>query len=68
MGLKEMPAKDGEQLTFKGFELAEVVRALDDVEIQKKEANEEWNVEIKALKKKMIRLAREMKESANGRT
>lgn len=64
MALKEMTGgmKDPEQLTFKAFELAEVVRALDLVEAQKKEANENWNIEIKALKKRMIRLANEIKE------
>ena len=61
MMLKELPTENREQLTFKAFELAEVVRELDNVETQKKEANEEWNVEIKALKKRMIRLANECK-------
>jgi len=60
MTLKELPV-DREQLTFKAFELAEVVRELDSVEIQKKEANEEWTAEIKALKKRMIKLANECK-------
>ena len=59
MALKEMSAKDPEQLTFKAFELAEVVRELNSVEIAKKEANEEWTAQIKALKKRMFRLAQE---------
>ena len=62
MGLKELPPKDAEQLTFKAFELAEVVRELDSVETQKKEANEEWTAQIKALKKRMIKLANEVKQ------
>ena len=61
MSLKELPVKDREQLTFKAFELAEIVRELDSVEVQKKEANEEWNTQIKALKKRMVRLANECK-------
>ena len=61
MGLKELPKENQEQLTFKAFELAEVVRELDNVETQKKEANEEWTAQIKALKKRMIRLANECK-------
>ena len=60
MTLKELPRENQEQLTFKAFELAEVVRELDSVEIQKKEANEEWTAQIKALKKKAFRLAREI--------
>ena len=59
MALKEMSAKDPEQLTFKAFELAEVVRELNNVEIIKKEANEQWSVQIKALKKLMFKLAQE---------
>ena len=62
MTLREIPAKDNEQLTFKGFELAEVIREIDSVEQDKKEANENWTTELKALKKKAIRLANEMKE------
>lgn len=57
MTLKELPKENQEQLTFKAFELAEVVRELDSVEVQKKEANEEWNTQIKALKKRMVKLA-----------
>ena len=62
MTLKELPTENREQLTFKAFELAEVVRELDNVETQKKEANEEWNVEIKALKKRMVKLAYEVQK------
>ena len=61
MTLKELPKENSEQLTFKAFELAEVVRELDSVEVEKKEANEEWTAQIKALKKRMIRLANECK-------
>ena len=61
MTLRELPKENQEQLTFKAFELAEVVLELDSVEIQKKEANEEWTAQIKALKKHMIRLANECK-------
>ena len=64
MALKEMTGgtKDPEQLTFKAFELAEVVREIDSVEVQKKEANEDWNMQLKALKKRMVKLAYEVKK------
>ena len=64
MAIKEMTGgtKDPEQLTFKAFELAEVVREIDSVETQKKEANEEWNIQLKALKKRMVKLAYEVKK------
>ena len=62
MTLKELPTENNEQLTFKAFELAETVRELDNVETRKKEANEEWNVEIKALKKRMVKLAYEVQK------
>ena len=61
MTIRALPKENQEQLTFKAFELAEVVRELDSVEIQKKEANEEWTAQIEALKKRMIRLANECK-------
>ena len=61
MGLKELPKENQEQLTFKAFELAEVVRELDNIEVQKKEANEEWTAQIKILKKRMVKLAYECK-------
>lgn len=57
------PTKDGEQLTFKAFQLAEVVRELDSVEIEKKEANENWNIQIKALKKHIVKLAYECEKA-----
>ena len=62
MTLREIPAKEGEQLVFRSMELAEKVRALDGIEREKKEANEEWTVQIKLLKKAIVKLAYEMKE------
>ena len=57
-----MAAKDPEQLTFKAFELAEVVREIDSVETEKKEANENWAAQLKLLKKRMVKLAYECKQ------
>ena len=62
MTLKEIPVKEGEQLVFRSIELAEKVRALDRIEQEKKEANEEWAAQIKLLKKAIVKLAYEMKE------
>ena len=61
MALKEIPLKAGEQLMIPAIELGEVVREIERVEIIKKEANEDWNTQLKALKKSMFRLAREMR-------
>lgn len=63
MALKELLQKNNQQdqPMFPGFELAEVVRELARVEAAKRERNEEWNIEIKSLKKRMFRLADEMK-------
>jgi hypothetical protein len=65
MALKEVSmAKDNpEQLSFKAFELADCVRELLAIEYQKKEANEHWNIEIKALKKSIARLSGEIEAS-----
>ena len=58
--------KKGEQLKeipfFPGIELGAVVREIDLIESAKSEANEEWNIQLKALKKRMFRLAASMKE------
>lgn len=64
MTLREVPLDqaNGEQLVFKSIELAECIRQLDSIEVQKKEANDEWNVQIKAYRKKILKLAYEMKE------
>ncbi len=51
---------EGEQLEFKAFRLAETVSALLKVEAEKKEADYEWNVRIKALKKSMMQLSDEI--------
>lgn len=59
--LKEIPIGDREQLMLPAIELGEVVREIGRIEIQKKEANEDWNIELKALKKRMFKLADEMK-------
>jgi hypothetical protein len=61
MPIKEIPqGAAGEQLTFKGIELGELVRALNDVETEKKQQNEEWGVQIKAYRKRILKLAMEM--------
>ena len=62
MALKEIPAT-GEQLSFKAFELASVVAELLAVEAAKKEANEEFADQIKALKKSLARLSAEIEGS-----
>ena len=54
--------KDGEQLMFKSIELGEVVRELAAQELEKKEANEEFNAQIKALRERMFKLAAEMEK------
>jgi hypothetical protein len=62
MALKEVPMKEGEQLMFRAIELGEVVREIDATEQQKKEMTDEYNTRIKLLKKRMVKLAYEMKE------
>lgn len=63
MALKEVPLKEGgEQIMFKSIELGEVVRELKAQEEEKKEINDDLNGRIKLLKKRMYRLAAEMKE------
>lgn len=64
MALKEMPLKTGEQLTFVAIELGETVREIERIEIAKKEANEEWAIELKALKKRMFKLAHSLGKDA----
>lgn len=59
MALKELRV-EGEQLEFKAFRLADCVRDLLAIEYQKKEANEAWNIQIKALKKEIARLSAEI--------
>lgn len=65
MALKEIPLKEGEQLMFAAVELGEVVREVASIEFAKKEANEEWNIQLKALKKRMFGIAASMKGGAN---
>ena len=62
MALKQIPpTKDGsEQLSFKAFELAEVVARLIRIEAEKKETNEEFNAEIKACKRSILKLSAEI--------
>lgn len=62
MALKGVSVGGNEQLVFKSIELGEVVRELCVQENEKKEINEEYNARIKALKKRMYKLAAEMKE------
>lgn len=51
---------DGEQLTFLAFELADAVRELLQVELNKKFANQDFNDDIKALKKRIMKLSAEI--------
>lgn len=51
---------EGEQLEFKAFRLADCVRDLLAIEYEKKEATEEWNIRIKALKKEIAKLSAEI--------
>lgn len=60
MALKEVPLGGPEQLSFKAFELADAVAELLHTEAVKKDANEEWNIQIKALKKSIMRLSDEI--------
>jgi len=62
MGVKEIPLKGGEQMTFTAIELGEVVREMWDIEVTKKEANSEWNDQLKQLKKRSIKLADAMRQ------
>ena len=62
MALREVSLEGPEQLSFKAFELAEAVAELIQVEAQKKDANEDFNIRIKALKKNIVRLSGEIKE------
>jgi hypothetical protein len=60
MTLKEVPLHgEGGQLSFKAFELADCVSDLLKIEYEKREANEAWNIQIKALKKTITRLSDE---------
>ena len=63
MPLKEVSLNEGEQLRFKAIELGEVVRELAAQEAEKKEINEEYNGRIKLLRKRMFKLAAEMKSN-----
>jgi hypothetical protein len=38
-----------------------VVREIASVEFQKREANADWNIQLKMLKKRMFKLAEDMK-------
>lgn len=51
-----------EQLEFPGIKLGELVRELIALQEQKKETNDEFNTEIKALQKKIKKIAYEMAE------
>lgn len=63
MGLKELPMEvttENMQLTFLAFELADAVRELLKVELKKKFANQDFNDDIKALKKRIMKLSAEI--------
>ena len=60
MALKEIPLNEGNQLTFKAFELAELVANLLRTKAAKAEANEEFNLQIKALEKHIYKLSAEI--------
>lgn len=67
MALKEVPLNDGpEQLSFKAFELAEMVAELIHTEAEKKDVNEDFNHRIKALKKSVVRLSAEIEGQKKG--
>ena len=55
------PLKSVDQLELPGLRLGELVRELLNVEAEKKSANEDWNAQIKALKKEIAMVAVEMK-------
>ena len=55
------PLKSVDQLELPGLRLGELVRELLDVEAAKKDANEDWNAQLKALKKEIAKIALEMK-------
>ena len=50
MPLKQIPQGNPEQLSFKAFELAEVVARLIRIEAEKKMTNEKFNMQIKECK------------------
>lgn len=61
MALKEINLSNApEQLTFKAFELASLVAELLSTEAEKKDANEEFNARIKALKKSIAKASAEI--------
>jgi hypothetical protein len=63
VALREIPLdNEPEQLTFKAFELASTVAELIAIEARKKDANEDFNIQIKALKKSIVRLSGEIRE------
>ncbi len=63
MTLKEIPLNQPEQLSFKAFELAACVAQLLATEAKKKEANEDFNIQIKAYKKSIARLSAEIEDA-----
>jgi len=68
MSLREIPIGDREQLMLPAIELGEVVREINSIGIAKKAANEEWTIQLKALQKRMFKLADDMKgNEENGR-
>jgi hypothetical protein len=58
--MEDKMAKSMEQLEFPGIKLGELVRELIAVQEQKKEANEEFNADIKSLQKQIKKIAYEM--------
>jgi hypothetical protein len=62
MALKEIPLSGAgsEQLSFTAFELADAVAHLLRVRAQKKEANDDFNTEIKAIEKHIVKLSNEI--------
>ena len=57
MTLKEIQLEGREQLMIPLIELGQVVRELVEIEAQKTFANENWNYQIKGLKKRLVTLA-----------
>ena len=62
MSLKQIPLGGTEQLSFKAFELAEVVARLLALEAEKKMANEKFNMQIKECKISIVELSAEIEE------
>lgn len=57
---------EGEQLTFSAFALSDAVRELGSLEVAKKEAAADFADQIKAVRKRITKLADEIAEQKRG--